>query len=128
MRIRISHQTTYKYDAPATMATQILRLTPRNHDGQYVASWRIELSEDCQLRQHEDAFGNITHTFTAEGRFTSLAVSVEGVVETQDTSGVVSGTIERFPPGMFLRDTALTVPDPAIAAFAETARTAAGAG
>ena len=41
--------------------TQMLRLTPRNHDGQYVVNWRIDLSEDCQLHQHEDAFGNIIH-------------------------------------------------------------------
>ena len=60
MRIRISHATTYRYDAPPTGVIQMLRLTPRNHDGQYVVDWRIDLSEDCLLHQHEDAFGNIT--------------------------------------------------------------------
>src|SRR5262245_54931218 len=59
---------------------QMLRLTPRNHDGQYVARWRIDVSTDCRLDQHEDAFGNITHVFTAEGPFTELAVAVEGEV------------------------------------------------
>ena len=47
MRIRIAHATTYRYDMPPTGVTQIMRLTPRNHDGQYVVNWRIELSEDC---------------------------------------------------------------------------------
>ncbi|MGA8918510.1 MAG: transglutaminase N-terminal domain-containing protein, partial [Pseudolabrys sp.] len=61
MRIRISHATTYAYDTPPTGVTQLLRLTPRDHDGQHVLSWRIDLSEDCLLHQHEDAFGNITH-------------------------------------------------------------------
>ena len=37
MRIRISHETDYSYDTPATGVIQMLRLTPRNHDGQYVA-------------------------------------------------------------------------------------------
>ena len=87
MRIRISHATTYRYDAPPTGVIQMLRLTPRNHDGQYVVSWRIDLSEDCLLHQHEDAFGNITHSFTAEGPFRELSVAVEGEVETQDTAG-----------------------------------------
>ena len=59
MRIRISHATTYRYDTPPTSVTQMLRLTPRNHDGQYVVDWRVDLSEDCLLHQHEDAFGNI---------------------------------------------------------------------
>jgi transglutaminase-like putative cysteine protease len=126
MRIRISHATTYVYDTPPTAVTQVLRLTPRNHDGQYVVDWRIDLSQDCQLHQHEDAFGNITHSFTAEGPFDELAVLVEGVVDTQDTKGVVSGAVERFPPQFFLRETALTQGDPAIVDFAEGARSADG--
>jgi transglutaminase-like putative cysteine protease len=72
MRIRISHLTSYRYKTPATSVIQMLRLTPRNHDGQYVARWRIDVSTDCQLDQHEDAFGNITHVFTAEVHSASL--------------------------------------------------------
>ena len=98
MRIRISHATTYRYETPPTAVTQLLRLTPRDYDGQYVANWRVDLSEDCLLHQHEDAFGNVIHTFTAEGPFKELSVSVEGEVDTVDTKSVVSGTVERFPP------------------------------
>ena len=87
MRIRISHLTTYRYDTPASSVIQMLRLTPRNHDGQYVAHWRIDVSADCRLDQHEDAFGNITHAFTADGPFAELRVLVEGEVETRDTAG-----------------------------------------
>ncbi len=126
MRIRISHATTYHYDTPPTGVTQVLRLTPRNHDGQYVAHWRVDLSDNCLVHQHEDAFGNITHAFTAEGPFSTLSVSVEGEVETQDTHGIVSGTIERFPPGLYLRETDLTQADASIVDFAETARAANG--
>jgi len=126
MRIRISHATTYRYDTPPNSVIQMLRLTPRNHDGQHVVGWRVDLSEDCLLHQHEDAFGNISHFFTAEGPFRELSVAVEGEVDTHDTQSVVSGAIERFPPGMFLRETALTQPDAAIIDFADSARTAAG--
>src|SRR6266567_69753 len=101
MRIRISHLTTYRYHTPATSVIQMLRLTPRNHDGQYVARWRIDVSADCRLDQHEDAFGK-------------LKVLVEGEVETRDTEGVVRGAVERFPPSLFLRETELTNPDEAI--------------
>jgi len=120
MRIRVSHATTYIYDTPPTGVTQLLRKTPRNHDGQYVLNWRLELSQDCLLHQHEDAFGNITHSFTADGGFTELTVAVEGEVDTQDTGGVVAGTLERFPPSLFLRETELTETDPAITEFAES--------
>ena len=126
MRIRISHATTYRYDTPPNSVIQMLRLTPRNHDGQYVANWRVDLSEDCLLHQHEDAFGNISHFFTAEGPFRELSISVEGEVDTHDTKSVVNGAVERFPPGMFLRETALTEPDDAIIDFADSTRAAAG--
>jgi transglutaminase-like putative cysteine protease len=97
---------------------QTLRLTPRNHDGQYVVSWRLDISADCRLDHHEDAFGNITHTFTAEGPLEELGVIVDGEVETQDTHGLVAGAIERFPSSLYLRETPLTRADGAIVAFA----------
>jgi transglutaminase-like putative cysteine protease len=125
MRIRISHLTSYRYEMPAAGVIQMLRLTPRNHDGQYVARWRIDVSTDCRLDQHEDAFGNITHAFTAEGPFGELTVAVEGEVETRDTQGVVRGAVERFPPSLYLRETPLTSPDANIAAFAAASREAA---
>ena len=126
MRIRISHATTYEYETPPTAVTQLLRLTPRNHDGQYVVDWRIDLSEDCILHQHDDAFGNVTHSFTADGPFMKLSVKVDGEVETQDTNGHVNCAIERFPPALFLRETDLTFADAAICEFAEATRAGAG--
>ena len=126
MLIRISHLTSYRYEPAATSVIQILRLTPRNHDGQYITRWRIDLSTDCRLDQHEDAFGNITHVFTAEGPLGELTVNVEGEVETRDTQGIVHGAVERFPPSLYLRETALTTPDDFITEFALSAREAAG--
>ena len=122
MRIHISHETKYHYDAPPKGVIQTLRLTPRNHDGQYVINWRIGVSTDCRLDRQEDAFGNISHAFTADGPFTELTVTVEGTVETRDTGGIVREAVERFPPALFLRETPLTRPDDAIHAFARAAR------
>jgi len=125
MRLRISHLSTFRYETPASSAIQMLRLTPRNHDGQYVARWRIDVSTDCRLDQQEDAFGNISHAFSAEGPFSELSVLVEGEVETRDTQGVVRGSVERFPPTLFLRETPFTTASPAIAELARNARDAA---
>ncbi len=122
MRIRISHETRYHYDVPAAGVIQTLRLTPRNHDGQYVVQWRIDVTDDCRLDVHEDAFGNITHTFTADGPFAELGVQVEGEVDLQDMGGLVRGAIERFPPSLYLRPTPLTDVDDAIADFARQTR------
>ncbi len=126
MRLHITHCTSYRYRRPATGAIQILRLTPRNHDGQYIAHWRIDVSRDCWLHQHEDAFGNITHVFTADGPLDELAVTAEGEVETRDTQGIVRGSVERFPPGLYLRQTALTSVGDEIAAFTALCREESG--
>lgn len=125
MRLRISHSTTYRYEPPATGVIQILRMTPGSHDGQYVADWQIDVSTDSRLDMHEDAFGNITHVLTC-GPTADLAIHVEGLVETQDTGGVLKGADERFPPGLFLRSTDLTKVNPAMATFARNLRAASG--
>ncbi len=122
MRLSISHKTTYQYTPPASRVIQVLRLTPRNHDGQYVVNWRIEVSADCRLDQHEDAFGNITHAFAADGPLAELSLLVEGEIETRDAQGIVRDAVERFPPSLFLRETPLTACDAEIAAFAAAAR------
>lgn len=127
MRIRVNHETVYRYDTPAKSAIELLRLTPRNHEGQYVVRWRIDVSADCRLEPHEDAFGNLTHTFYVDGPISELRIGVNGEVETQDTAGAVRGTLERFPASLFLRETALTAPDEAIVAFADAAACAADA-
>lgn len=119
MRLCVTHATAYSYDQPSPKAAiQILRLTPRNHDGQYVCGWRIDVGQDCRLRRSEDFLGNIAHSFTLDGPIETFTVSAEGEVETQDTSSVVNGAIERFPPALYLRETPLTHADPAIRDFA----------
>jgi transglutaminase-like putative cysteine protease len=122
MRIRISHDTVYRYANPPAGVIQTLRMTPRNHDGQYVGAWRIDISADCRVDAQEDSFGNLTHTFSVEGPVSELNVHVEGEVDTDDTHGVVRGAIERFPPGLFLRETPLTAPDVAMREFAAAAK------
>jgi transglutaminase-like putative cysteine protease len=122
MRIRIAHRTDYRYDPPAAGVIQMLRLTPRNHEGQHVVRWRIDVSADARLAAQEDAFGNIAHVFSADGPFSELSVEVDGEVETQNNNGIIRGTVERFGPSLFLRDTALTQADNAIRDFAKSIR------
>jgi transglutaminase-like putative cysteine protease len=127
MRIRVSHETVYRYEDPPKGVIQTLRVTPRNHDGQYVVGWRIDVSTDCRLAAQEDAFGNITNTFNADGPLDRLRLLVEGEVETHDCRGMVRGTVEPFPPSLFLRTTPLTAPDAAIVSFAHEVRATGGA-
>jgi transglutaminase-like putative cysteine protease len=118
MRIRVDHETVYRYGVPAKSVIQSLRLTPRNHDGQFVARWRIDVSVDCRMERGEDAFGNVTHAFSVDGPIVDLAVRVTGEVETEDTAGIVRDAVERFPVALYRRETDLTTPDAAMRAYA----------
>jgi transglutaminase-like putative cysteine protease len=119
MRLRIVHETAYRFEPAATGAIQTLRLTPRGHDGQFIVNWRIEVDHDCRLDPATDPFGNRVHSFTTEGRLDGLTITALGDVETHDMAGMVRGQKERFPIGVFLRVTPLTTPDAAIRAFAD---------
>ena len=125
MRLRIEHETTYRYATPASRVVQNLRLTPRGHDGQFVANWRIDVDRDCLLDVTTDPFGNTLHSFAVEGPLDSLTITAGGEVETQDIEGVLHGQVEPLPTGVFLRDTSLTAADQAIRELAATAAAAA---
>ena len=119
MRLRVVHETAYRFDPPALGAIQTLRLTPRGHDGQFVINWRIEVDHDCRLDTATDPFGNVVQSFTTEGKLEGLVITALGDVETHDMAGMVHGQTERFPVGVFLRTTPLTAPDGEIRAFAD---------
>ncbi len=119
MRIRIVYDTRYAYETPARAVAQVLRLTPRSNDGQYVAHWCVELDIDEAAPCGEDAFGNVTHTFFTTKPLSHLTITVSGVVETADTHGLLSGVIEPLAPDVFLRETALTTMDDDMRAFAD---------
>jgi len=119
MRIRISHEIAHRYAPPARMLIQNLRLTPSGFDSQYVIGWRINTDIDSALRQTEDAHGNILSSFSHHGSpVERVTVSASGEVETGDAAGVVRGTVERLPPEMYLRDSALAHANGALRDFA----------
>lgn len=118
MRIRISQSTAYVYDRPAWSIQQVLRVTPRPHDGQQVVAWRLDADADVRLRWSEDAFGNIVHRLSTEQPVEQLTVTVSGEVVSTDTAGVVRGSVERLPDEAYLRSTERTRADAALTAFA----------
>jgi transglutaminase-like putative cysteine protease len=126
MRIRIRHETGYDYDPPAASALQLLRMTPRSDDAQFVRRWRVEVDADARMRKHEDAHGNIAHIVFVDGPLERLRILIEGEVETQDTGGLVRGTIERQPEALFLRQSRLTAPSPELARLARGALASQG--
>lgn len=122
MRLHIHHRTTYHYDAPANRVIQLLRVTPSHFSGQSVIDWRIDMDCDARLREGRDGYGNITHMLYVDRPTDELVITVSGRVVTEDRAGVVQGVPHELPPPLFLRDTDLTRPGPALRALARKAR------
>jgi transglutaminase-like putative cysteine protease len=118
MRIRIRHTTRYRYDRAIDHAAQVIRLTPHDHEGQRVLSWRIADAAGRTLPGFEDGYGNRCHLSTIARRHEESAIVAEGEVETADTNGVVRGAADPLPPLFFLRQGEATRPDAAIEALA----------
>jgi transglutaminase-like putative cysteine protease len=118
MRINVRHETNYRYQAPARSALQLIRLTPRSCDNQFVRRWRVDVDAVAKLEKGEDAYGNLTHMVFVEGPVEELRIVVEGEVDTSDLGGFLRGAIERLPERFYLRVTPHTHPSPELREFA----------
>ncbi|WP_425228226.1 transglutaminase family protein [Sphingomonas sp.] len=125
MRLTVDHRTTYRFTVPQSRVVQLLRLTPGNTHDQTVASWRVHVDCDARMREGTDGFGNCITMLYAEGPLTEIELAVHGEVVTSHSAGAVLGAAEPLPPALYLRATAATAPDTAIA---DWARQAAGEG
>jgi len=126
MRIQVRHETSYSYSRPLEHAVQLMRMTPRSCDSQFVRRWRVEIDADARLSKGEDAYGNITHIVFLEGKIDHVRIVIEGEVETSDRAGLVAGTLERLPLSFYLRQTPLTAPSPALRTLAQDCRAGEG--
>ena len=122
MRLSIDHRTVYRFETAQDRLVQLLRVTPENTHDQTVASWDIAVDCDARMRRHRDGFGNCTTMLYCEGPLASIEIAVTGEVVTSHSDGVLHGTFEPLPPTMFLRTTATTLADDAIADFARSLR------
>jgi len=118
MQIKISHSTTYDYDAPVTYALQRTRLTPVSSPLQTVHSWDMQLSGAAVQAGYKDHHGNQTHLLSADDNTQSLTITVTGEVETHDKAGVLGKIYGRAPLWYFKQATDTTAPGPLITKLA----------
>lgn len=114
MRLTVQYDTSYRFSSPTAAVIQLLRLTPRSCATQNVIDWRIDVDCDARLREGQDGYGNITHMLYVDQPVSSLKVSVNGSVLTEDRAGVIGGVASELPHEIFLRHTGLTHPDAAL--------------
>jgi len=118
MRLKITHRTEYRYDAPVQYLLQRLRLLPLGGPTQAVASWAIRIEGAREEVRFSDHFGNDTRLVSAEGGQNTITVEAAGEVTTRDTAGI-SGPHRGFAPlWLFGLETQLTAAGDGVRALA----------
>ena len=117
MQLHIRHETLYRYGEPVKRSVQNLRLTPRRESIQRALSWNIA----APGRQHAqiDAYGNVVHLLTLDEPHREIRIVVNGVVETDDSEGLVMPEEGKLSPLAYLAETPLTRADESITSFAK---------
>jgi transglutaminase-like putative cysteine protease len=110
MRLKITHTTRYTYETAPVSVMQILRMTPRDSNGQYIYNWSVSLNDNKVMTRARDAFGNVCHHLTDYQPGTELVITASGEVETTETHGVLDLTQDTLDPELFCRMTPLTMP------------------
>ena len=83
MIYRVTHNTGYKYSAPASLSQNELFLCPRNTPSQEVMESSLHIEPKPQyLHKRTDYFGNIVHVFMVQHPHNELAISAINVVNT----------------------------------------------
>ncbi len=117
MDLRIRHKTAYHYRQPTSRISMLLRLYPMSFDGQDVVDWRVAVNGLELGAFSPNSRGDIEAHFQSAAPIDVLEIEASGRVITSDRSGVVKGVTPDVPPTVFLRSTALTMPDAAIRAL-----------
>lgn len=125
MKLRIFHQTVYRYDRPVRNLVQSLRLTPSVFEGQRAHDWQIDVSGGIRGSGFRDGAGDWIEGWTVRGPTDEVVVTVTGRIETRDAAGVLRGHRELIHPLAYLRDTVATKPDAGLRDLAATVTDAA---
>lgn len=119
MLISVKHRTTHIYEEEADYTIQSLRLTPAGFDGQKILSWSVSAPNQDNALVFKDCFGNKVQTITIGEPHSRIEICAEGIVETEDCNGIVSGLSEIAPVSVFLRPTLQTKANEAIKELAD---------
>jgi transglutaminase-like putative cysteine protease len=122
MRLKISHVTTYSYDAPDHYALLQLRLTPRNGCGQKVLDWATTITGGQKELGFTDQHGNHVDLVLVDRDAVKVEIRCEGTIETEDRAGVIGPNNAMAPVWLYGAPTPATTPGPLLRKLVTQAR------
>ncbi|ALI54114.1 protein containing transglutaminase-like domain, putative cysteine protease [Celeribacter marinus] len=126
MKLRISHKTTYSYDAPVVYGLQKVRLTPISDHQQTVVDWHIAIEGGTQEFEFEDQYGNRCVLVQAHDGASEISLTVSGNVQTHKTDGVYGKIYGVIPLWHFRQDTTRTNAGPRVSRLSKRITNPAG--
>ena len=113
MKLRVFHETSYRYEQLVRRSIQMLRMTPIQTQRQNVLHWHLDLPG--KATPWTDAYGNLCHCLVLENASQDIVLRARGSVDLIDSDqGEPEGPV---PHTVYLRPTALTRVDAALQAF-----------
>lgn len=119
MQLRIAHTTTYDFESPATYGLQQLRLSPKSRPGQEVSAWGMQIDGGRIETEFTDHHANTVSLISFSPEATKITVRCDGVIETEDQSGIVGKQKGFMPLWLFRRSTDLTRAGPNVRSLAK---------
>ena len=110
MRLSIRHTTRYKFSDPVVHALQRLRLTPKATQGQKIVAWEMDFEHAKRELEYDDQHFNHVTLVSVEPGVTEVVIRCDGLVDTEDNSGMIGQHSGHLPLWSFLGQTSLTRP------------------
>lgn len=117
MRLSVDHTTHYRFSGPVARGLQRLRLTPKTSAGQSIANWSIQLEGARREVEYDDENANHVTLIAFEPGVSEVTIRCEGVVDTNDKSGIVGHHSGYLPIWHFRQQTDLTAAGPRVRAL-----------
>lgn len=122
MRLKISHVTTYSYDAPDHYALLQLRATPRSGCGQKVLDWTTTITGGQKELSFRDQHDNHVDLVLVDRDATVVEIRSEGTIETEDRAGVIGPNNAMAPVWLYTAATPATAAGPLLRKLVTQAR------
>jgi transglutaminase-like putative cysteine protease len=113
MKLRVNHQTIYRYEQMVKRSVQYLKMSPQTLANQQVLNW--QLSVPGKTITQSDGFGNVWTTLYLDQPHRELFLLAQGEIEIDVKADKIRD--DRLAPELFLHPTLMTQCDEAMRDF-----------
>lgn len=108
MRLQIRHETRYRFSTPVRYGLQQLRKTPKSSHQQQVMTWTTNVVGGVEELTFQDHNRNLVDLIRFERDVEEMVIASNGIVDIEETQGIVGKHDAAAPLWYFRKATSLT--------------------